>query len=139
MQNEKIALTVVGPELPLPLGIADLFESRGLKIFAPNRAAAQLEGSKAFAKELLQENRIPTAAFGTFTDAAAAKRYLAQQPPPYVVKADGLAAGKGVLICPSRQEAEAAVNEILTRKAFGQAGDKLVLEGFVQGEGGSFM
>jgi len=138
-EKEKIDLTVVGPELPLTLGITDLFESRGLRIFGPNKAAAQLEGSKAFAKELLQENRIPTAAFGTFTDVAAAKRYLAQQPPPYVVKADGLAAGKGVLICPSRQEAEAAADEILMRKAFGEAGDKLVIEEFLEGEEASFM
>src|SRR5215471_756829 len=94
--KEKIDLTVVGPELPLTLGIADLFESRGLKIFGPNKAAAQLEGSKAFAKEILQENGIPTASFGTFTDAGLAKQYIAQYPAPYVIKADGLAAGKGV-------------------------------------------
>ncbi|MDO8700057.1 MAG: phosphoribosylamine--glycine ligase [Deltaproteobacteria bacterium] len=138
-EREKIDLTVVGPELPLTLGIADLFESRGLRIFGPNRAAAQLEGSKAFAKEILRANHIPTAAFETFADAAAAKRYLAQLKPPYVVKADGLAAGKGVLICASRQEAEAAVDEILVRKAFGQAGEKLVIEEFLDGEEASFM
>src|SRR3990172_11700775 len=86
-EREKIDLTVVGPELPLTLGIADLFESRGLRILGPNRAAAQLEGSKAFAKEILKENRIPTAAFETFAEAAAAKRYLSQLKPPYVVKA----------------------------------------------------
>ena len=138
-EREKIDLTVVGPELPLTLGIADLFESRGLRIFGPNRAAAQLEGSKAFAKEILKANHIPTAAFETFADAAAAKRYLAQVKPPYVVKADGLAAGKGVLICASRQEAEAAIDEILVRKAFGQAGEKLVIEEFLDGEEASFM
>src|SRR3990170_1072518 len=137
--KEKIDLTVVGPELPLTLGIADLFESRGLRIFGPNRAAAQLEGSKAFAKEILKANHIPTAAFETFADATAAKRYLAQLKPPYVVKADGLAAGKGVLICASRQEAEAAIDEILVRKAFGQAGEKLVIEEFLDGEEASFM
>ncbi|OGQ65214.1 MAG: phosphoribosylamine--glycine ligase [Deltaproteobacteria bacterium RIFCSPLOWO2_12_55_13] len=136
---EKIDLTVVGPELPLTLGIADLFESRGLRIFGPNRAAAQLEGSKAFAKEILKANHIPTAAFETFADATAAKRYLAQVKPPYVVKADGLAAGKGVLICASRQEAEAAIDEILVRKAFGQSGEKLVIEEFLDGEEASFM
>src|SRR6185503_10714806 len=103
--KEKISLTVVGPELPLTLGITDLFEERGLKIFGPNKAAAQLEGSKAFAKSMLDENHIPTAAFGTFTDAASAKAYLAQREPPYVIKADGLAAGKGVLICANREEA----------------------------------
>jgi len=137
--KEKIALTVVGPELPLTLGIADLFESRGLRIFAPNKAAAQLEGSKAFAKDILQANNIPTASFGTFTDASSAQAYLAQEKPPYVVKADGLAAGKGVLICSNRLEAEVAIEEILVRKAFGQAGEKLVIEDFLDGEEASFM
>ena len=137
--KEKIDLTVVGPELPLTLGIADLFEARGLKIFGPNRAAAQLEGSKAFAKEILQQNGIPTATSGTFTDAAAAKEYLAQQKAPYVIKADGLAGGKGVVICQSRAEAEGAIDEILVRKTFGTAGDKLVIEEFLAGEEASFM
>src|SRR5213594_1309942 len=125
---EKIDFTVVGPELPLTLGIADLFEERGLKIFGPNRAAARLEGSKAFAKEILKESHIPTGRFETFSDALSAKKYLSQMSPPYVVKADGLAAGKGVLICASRKEAEAAIDEILVRKVFGSAGDKLVIE-----------
>ncbi len=137
--KEKIDLTVVGPELPLTLGIADLFESRGLRIFGPNKAAAQLEGSKAFAKEILAVNHIPTAAFGTFTDAALAKRYMARQKPPYVIKADGLAAGKGVMICTSQQEAEAAINDILVGKVFGAAGDKVVIEEFLDGEEASFM
>jgi len=137
--KEKIDFTVVGPELPLTLGIADLFEARGLKIFGPNKTAAQLEGSKAFAKEILQENGIPTAASGTFTDAAAAKNYLAQQKAPYVIKADGLAGGKGVIICQNRAEAEAAIDEILVRRAFGAAGDKLVIEEFLAGEEASFM
>src|SRR6266480_1620270 len=138
-RQEKIDLTVVGPELPLTLGITDLFESRGLRIFGPNKAAAQLEGSKAFAKEILRENNIPTASFGTFTEAAAAKRHIAQYPAPYGVKADGLAGGKGVLICATRQEAEAAVDEILVRKTFGQAGQKVVVEEFLVGEEASFM
>lgn len=137
--KEKIDLTVVGPELPLTLGIANLFESRGLRIFGPNKAAAQLEGSKAFAKEILAENQIPTAAFGTFTDAALAKRYMARQKPPYVIKADGLAAGKGVMICTSQREAEAAINDILVGKVFGAAGDKVVVEEFLDGEEASFM
>ena len=137
--KENIDLTVVGPELPLTLGIADLFEARGLRIFAPNKAAARLEGSKAFAKDILHENKIPTASFGTFTDAIAARAQLARQKPPYVIKADGLAGGKGVLICPSRQEAEAAIEEILVRKAFGAAGEKLVIEEFLEGEEASFM
>ena len=138
-EREKIDLTVVGPELPLTLGITDLFESRGLRIFGPNKAAAQLEGSKAFAKEVLKSNNIPTAAFGTFIDAVAAKTYVAGQKPPYVVKADGLAAGKGVLICATRAEAEAAIDEILVHKSFGNAGEKLVIEEFLEGEEASFM
>lgn len=138
-ENEKIDLTVVGPELPLTLGITDLFESRGLRIFGPNKDAAQLEGSKAFAKKILQENGIPTASFGTFTDAGLAKQYIAQHPAPYVIKADGLAAGKGVLICATPREAEAAIDEILVRKAFGPAGNRLVIEEFLAGEEASFM
>ena len=137
--KEKIDLTVVGPELPLTLGIADLFSKRGLRIFGPNREAARLEGSKAFAKEILKENRIPTASFATFSEASSAKRYLGEQKPPYVVKADGLAAGKGVIICADRKEAEAAIEDILVRKLFGQAGEKLVIEEFLQGEEASFM
>ena len=138
-EQRKLNLTIVGPELPLTLGIADLFESRGLKIFGPNRAAAQLEGSKAFAKKLMTENGIPTASAGIFTDSAAAKRYLAEHSAPYVVKADGLAAGKGVLICATREEAESAIDEILVQKAFGEAGERVVIEEFVEGEEASFM
>jgi phosphoribosylamine--glycine ligase len=137
--KEKIDLTVVGPELPLTLGITDLFEERGLRIFGPNREAAQLEGSKAFAKEILRDNAIPTAAFATFTDAALAKNFIAKQNTPIVVKADGLAAGKGVLICATRAEADAAVDEILLGKAFGPAGEKVVIEEFLDGEEASFM
>jgi phosphoribosylamine---glycine ligase len=137
--KEKINLTVVGPELPLTLGVTDLFEERGLRIFGPNREAAQLEGSKAFAKEILRDNAIPTAAFATFTDAALAKNFIAKQHAPIVVKADGLAAGKGVLICATRAEADAAVDEILLGKAFGPAGEKVVIEEFLDGEEASFM
>jgi phosphoribosylamine--glycine ligase len=136
---QKIDLTVVGPELPLTLGIVDLFESRALRIFGPNRAAAQLEGSKAFAKEILRANGIPTAAYASFTDAAAAKSYIAGQKTPIVVKADGLAAGKGVLICATQTEAEAAVDDILVNRAFGAAGDRIVIEEFLDGEEASFM
>jgi phosphoribosylamine--glycine ligase len=139
VEGHKIDLTVVGPELPLTLGIGDVFETRGLRLFGPNRAAAQLEGSKAFAKAILQENHIPTARFGTFTDAASANAYLAEQPPPYVVKADGLAAGKGVFICTRREEAESAIDEILERRAFGDAGNRVVIEEFLRGEEASFM
>jgi phosphoribosylamine---glycine ligase len=138
-EKQGVDLTVVGPELPLTLGIVDHFQTRGLKIFGPDRRAAQLEGSKSFAKEILSENNIPTAAFAAFTDPAAAKQYLAQQQPPYVVKADGLAAGKGVLICADRAEAETAIDDILIRKLFGQAGAKLVIEEFLEGEEASFM
>jgi phosphoribosylamine---glycine ligase len=138
-EQENVALTVVGPELPLTLGITDLFESRRLRILGPNRAAAQLEGSKAFAKEVLKNNRIPTARFGTFTDARSAKDYLAHHPAPYVVKADGLAAGKGVLICATREQAATAIDDMVERKAFGPAGQKVVVEEFLQGEEASFM
>jgi phosphoribosylamine--glycine ligase len=138
-EQEQIDLTVVGPELPLTLGISDLFASRGLKIFGPNRDAAKLEGSKAFAKKIMTENSIPTASAGIFKDAESAKRYLDQNPAPYVVKADGLAAGKGVLICASREEAHSAIDEIIVQKAFGQAGEKVVIEELLEGEEASFM
>ena len=138
-EKEKIALTVVGPEIPLTLGITDIFRDRGQKVFGPDRAGAQLEGSKAFTKDILKENGIPTASFAVFSDAASAKKYLAGQQPPYVVKADGLAAGKGVVICGSRVEAEAAIDDILVRKVFGQGGERIVIEEFLQGEEVSFM
>ncbi|HWH78660.1 MAG TPA: phosphoribosylamine--glycine ligase, partial [Candidatus Binatus sp.] len=137
--QENIDLTVVGPELPLTRGIVDLFESRRLRIFGPNKAGAELEGSKAFAKDILADNNIPTAAFGTFTDADLAKQYLLRHDSPYVIKADGLAGGKGVLICQTRHDAEAAIDEILVRRAFGQAGDKVIVEEFLDGEEASFM
>ncbi len=138
-EKEKIDLTVVGPELPLTLGITDLFESRGLKIFGPNKAAAQLEGSKAFAKEILKETNIPTAAFGTFADAASAAQYIKQHPDPYVIKADGLAGGKGVVISLTIDDALNVVDEIMVKKVFGEAGQKLVIEEFLEGEEASFM
>ncbi len=138
-EKEKIDLTIVGPELPLTLGIADLFESRGLKIFGPNKASAQLEGSKAFAKEILLENKIPTALSRTFTNASSAKAYLVRQKAPYVIKADGLAGGKGVVITSRIEEARSAVNDILVKKVFGNAGDKVVIEAFLDGEEASFM
>ncbi|MGE5058007.1 MAG: phosphoribosylamine--glycine ligase, partial [Betaproteobacteria bacterium] len=137
--KEKIDLTVAGPELPLTLGIADRFDAGGLKIFGPSKAAAQLEGSKVFAKEILAENKIPTASSQTFTDSGAAKRYVAQQKPPYVIKADGLAGGKGVIICQERAEAEWALDDILVRRTFGSAGDKVIIEEFLEGEEVSFM
>lgn len=137
--REKIDLTIVGPELPLTLGIADLFAQEGLRIFAPGREAAKLESSKAFAKEIMRENGIPTARFAIFSEARSAKLFLSDRRPPYVVKADGLAAGKGVVICSSRGEAEAAVDDIMARKIFGAAGDKIVIEDCLVGEEASFM
>jgi phosphoribosylamine--glycine ligase len=125
--------------LPLTLGVVDEFETRGLRIFGPNRNAAQLEGSKAFAKELMAESGIPTAAFGVFTEPNAAKNFVARHKNPLVVKADGLAAGKGVLICPTAAEAMHAIDEVLVKKAFGAAGEKIVIEEFLDGEEASFM
>jgi phosphoribosylamine---glycine ligase len=138
-KKEKIDLTVVGPELPLTLGITDLFESRGLRIFGPNKAAARLEGSKAFAKEILLENNIPTATFGAFTDQVAAKQHVERHPAPYVIKADGLAAGKGVVISPTINDALDVIDKILVKKVFGEAGEKVVIEEFLEGEEVSFM
>jgi phosphoribosylamine--glycine ligase len=138
-QRERIDLTVVGPELPLTLGIADSFHARGLKLFGPNRVAARLEGSKAFAKQILQENGIPTALSAVFTEPRPAKQYIAERSPPYVIKADGLAGGKGVLISPTLAAAAAAVDEILIGKSFGTAGEKLLVEEFLEGEEVSFM
>ncbi|HWO41458.1 MAG TPA: phosphoribosylamine--glycine ligase [Candidatus Eisenbacteria bacterium] len=137
--QKRIDLTVVGPELPLALGIADVFQARGLKLFGPNRAAARLEASKAFAKQILRKYRIPTASFEIHTDPSAARRHLARQPGPSVVKADGLAAGKGVFVCADREEAERAIEEILVRKSFGSAGERVVIEELLEGEEASFM
>ncbi len=126
--EERIDLTVVGPELPLTLGIADVFKEQGLRVFGPSRDAARLEGSKAFAKGIMEENGIPTADYATFTDARSASDYIAKKTPPFVVKADGLAVGKGVMICARREEAEKAINDTLVRKTFGKAGERVVIE-----------
>ncbi|HEX9878602.1 MAG TPA: phosphoribosylamine--glycine ligase [Candidatus Binatia bacterium] len=136
--NENIDLTVVGPEIPLTLGIVDCFREQGLRIFGPDRAAARLEGSKGFAKELMEENGIPTAAFATFTEPKAAREYAARTQ-PCVVKADGLAAGKGVTLCTSPQDAERAVDDIMVHRAFGEAGERVVVEELLSGEEASFM
>jgi phosphoribosylamine--glycine ligase len=138
-RSEHIGLTVVGPEVPLTLGIVDEFERHGLRIFGPRRAAAQVESSKAFAKQQLQRHGIPTGFFGTFIDPDAAKRYVAKVGAPIVVKADGLAAGKGVLICQSVKEAESAVDDIMRGRIFGSAGDQVVIEEFLEGEEVSFI
>ena len=132
-------LTVVGPEVPLTLGIVDRFSAEGLHIFGPSQAAAQIEGSKVFMKDLLKKYRIPTAAFETFTNPAQAKQYLNKVGAPIVVKADGLAAGKGVILCRTVAEAGAAVDEVMVKKAFGSAGDQVVIEEFLTGEEASFL
>lgn len=127
-RRNKIDLTIVGPEDPLDLGIVDLFQAERLPIFGPSRAAAQLEASKAFAKAFMQEMGIPTARFGTFTDYAAALAYLQQEEGQVVVKASGLAAGKGVIVCEDKDEAAAALQQIMFDKAFGSAGDEVIIE-----------
>jgi len=129
----------VGPELPLTLGITDSFSDAGLLVFGPSKAAAELEGSKAFSKELMLRHNIPTAFYKKFEDAAEAKAYIETHNQPLVVKADGLAAGKGVVICQSAQEAIEAVDLIMTEKAFGSAGKKIIIEEFLVGEEASFL
>jgi len=138
-RNERVALTVVGPEVPLVGGIVDTFEAAGLKCFGPRAAGAQLEGSKAFTKAFLARHKIPSAAYRTFTDFTAARDYVATQTPPIVIKADGLAAGKGVIIAPTREEAEAALDRVLRQRQFGEAGAKVVIEEFLVGEEASFI
>ncbi|AEF94599.1 Phosphoribosylamine--glycine ligase [Desulfotomaculum nigrificans CO-1-SRB] len=133
-QQQQIDLTVVGPEIPLTNGIVDIFEQAGLKIFGPTRAAAEIEGSKALAKEIMAKYNIPTARYGIFADAAQAKEYIKQYGAPCVVKADGLAAGKGVIVAMDEETALAAVDIIMAQRAFGQAGDKVVIEEYLQGE-----
>ncbi|ACV61649.1 phosphoribosylamine/glycine ligase [Desulfofarcimen acetoxidans DSM 771] len=133
-RKEKIDLTVVGPEAPLTEGIVDVFREAGLKIFGPSARAAAIEGSKVLAKEIMFKYGIPTAKYGSFTDPAAAYAYLKEVGVPCVVKADGLAAGKGVIVAFEMAEAEAAVRQILEDKAFGQAGENIIIEEFLQGE-----
>lgn len=130
---EGIDLTVVGPELPLTLGIVDAFQKTGLACFGPNKAAAKLEGSKAFSKELMKKYGIPTAAFDTFTDVEKAKAFVDEIGVPCVVKADGLAAGKGVIICMTREEADKAIEDMLTDHAFGDASATIVIEEYMVG------
>ena len=127
-------MTIVGPEAPLAAGIVDAFRAADLRIFGPTRAAAQLESSKDFAKTFMTRHRIPTAAFQTFTDAADAHAYIDARAAPIVVKADGLAAGKGVVVAASREEAHAAVDEMLVAQTLGAAGARVVIEDFLEGE-----
>src|SRR4051812_47004251 len=132
-RHKEVDLTVVGPDNPLALGIVDLFEGEGLRIWGPNRKAAQFESSKVFAQQFMEKYGIPTARSGMFQDAKAAKGFAASLEGRCAVKADGLALGKGVLICSSVEEAEKAIDEILVRKAFGAAGGTIVIQEFLEG------
>ena len=138
-ENNNVGLTIVGPEQPLVDGIVDYFQSRGLAIFGPSSDAAQLEGSKAFTKDFLERQQIPTANYGNFTEVDAALEYLQQVGAPIVVKADGLAAGKGVIVAMTMVEAEGAVRDMLAGNAFGEAGSRVVIEEFLDGEEASFI
>jgi phosphoribosylamine--glycine ligase len=136
--DQEIDLTVVGPEVPLTQGIVDLFQAAGLEIFGPNKAAAQIEGSKSFSKDLMAKYRIPTAAYRTFSDRDQAVAYIREQGAPIVVKADGLAAGKGVIVALTEEQAIAGVDDIMLDKVFGAAGASVVIEEFMAGEEASF-
>lgn len=138
-QAREIDLTIVGPEVPLVKGIVDQFSAAGLACFGPTAAAAQLEGSKSFCKDFMARHGIPTAAYQTFTDAAEAVAYIRQQGAPIVVKADGLAAGKGVIVAQTEQEAIDAVEDMLSGNSFGEAGHRVVVEEFLAGEEASFI
>ena len=138
-QEQGIALTVVGPEVPLVLGIVDQFLAAGLRCFGPTQAAAQLEGSKAFSKDFLARHHIPTAAYANFTELDQAIAYIQVQGAPIVIKADGLAAGKGVILAQTEQEAIAAVQDMLSGNRFGEAGHCVVIEEFLVGEEASFI
>ncbi len=138
-QEKNIELTVVGPEVPLVMGIVDQFTEAGLRCFGPSKGAAQLEGSKAFTKDFLARHHIPTAAYGNFTEIDKAVAYVKQQGAPIVIKADGLAAGKGVILAQTEQEAIDAIEDMLAGNAFGNAGHRVVVEEFLQGEEASFI
>lgn len=138
-QAREIDLTIVGPEVPLVKGIVDQFSAAGLACFGPTAAAAQLEGSKSFCKDFMARHGIPTAAYQTFTDTAEAVAYIRQQGAPIVVKADGLAAGKGVIVAQTEQEAIDAVEDMLSGNSFGEAGHRVVVEEFLAGEEASFI
>ncbi len=138
-QKEQINLTVVGPEAPLSQGVVDTFRANGLKIFGPTKAAAQLESSKDFAKAFMIRHNIPTAAYATFTDAKLAHDYVEKQGAPIVIKADGLAAGKGVVVAMSNDEAHAAIDAMLSDNKLGDAGARVVIEEFLTGEEASFI
>ncbi|MCZ2260181.1 phosphoribosylamine--glycine ligase [Sporosarcina sp. G11-34] len=139
VKENTIDLTFVGPEQPLAKGIVDYFTERGLKVFGPTKAAAQIEGSKSFAKELMAKYDIPTAGYGTFTDAEEAKAFIRENGAPIVVKADGLAAGKGVIVAMTLDEALEAVDDMIGNQKFGESSSKVVIEEFLDGEEFSYM
>ncbi|QIA62235.1 phosphoribosylamine--glycine ligase [Vibrio astriarenae] len=138
-KENNIELTIVGPEAPLVIGVVDAFRAAGLPIFGPTEAAAQLEGSKAFTKDFLARHAIPTGAYANFTEIEPALAYVREQGAPIVVKADGLAAGKGVIVAMTLEEAEDAIKDMLAGNAFGEAGSRVVIEEFLDGEEASFI
>lgn len=138
-QKEAVGLTIIGPEVPLVAGIVDRFQEAGLKCFGPTAKAAQLEGSKSFCKDFMARHHIPTAEYQTFTDKAQALAYIQEKGAPIVVKADGLAAGKGVIVAQTVEEANAAVEDMLSGNVFGEAGHRVVIEEFLTGEEASFI
>ncbi|NUZ10798.1 phosphoribosylamine--glycine ligase [Pseudoalteromonas sp. McH1-7] len=138
-KENNVQLTIVGPEAPLVIGVVDRFREEGLAIFGPTQAAAQLEGSKSFTKDFLARHHIPTAAYQTFEEIEPALAYLKAQGAPIVVKADGLAAGKGVIVAMTEAEAEEAIRDMLAGNAFGEAGSRVVIEEFLEGEEASFI
>lgn len=138
-KENAIGLTIVGPEAPLVIGVVDAFEAEGLKIFGPSKGAAQLEGSKAFTKDFLARHKIPTADYQNFTEIEPALAYVREKGAPIVVKADGLAAGKGVIVAMTLEEAEDAIEDMLAGNAFGEAGSRVVIEEFLDGEEASFI
>jgi phosphoribosylamine--glycine ligase len=133
-ERNQIDLTVVGPELPLSLGIVDAFQKRQMPIFGPTRRAAEIESSKVYSKQMMAKYNIPTGAFFVFSDVKQALRHIQEHLPPFVIKADGLAEGKGVVICPNRDEAVTAVNRIMKKKVFGDAGKRILIEECLVGE-----
>mgnify|MGYP001386733456 CR=1 FL=1 len=138
-QKEQVALTIVGPEAPLVAGVVDRFQAAGLACYGPTQKAAQLEGSKAFSKDFLARHKIPTAEYANFTDEAEALAYVREKGAPIVVKADGLAAGKGVIVAMTLAEAEDAITDMLSGNRFGAAGNRVVIEEFLTGEEASFI
>src|SRR3954464_6420210 len=138
-RRENVALTVVGPEAPLAAGIVDAFRGAGLRIFGPTRAASQLESSKHFAKAFMQRHGLPSARYRSFESAPEARAYVAAEKTPIVIKADGLAAGKGVVVAQTREEANAAIDAMLCERRFGAAGARVVVEEFLEGEEASFI